>query len=144
MTAYCYCFGKRFINALFLVIYSLVLLRFVSVLLKRIDCILFSALLAHLHTNICVSNTQIKHYVLFACCFCVSFPSFFHMGYHQIRLDQSICRYLILNAFDTSTASLPRTRECSYLEEAYTIRRRGPVKGVLICHKQENKILYMP
>ena len=67
MTTYCYCFGKRFINALFLAIYSLVLLRFVSVLLKRIDCILFSALLAHLHTNFCASNTM--SYLRVACAF---------------------------------------------------------------------------
>ena len=49
----------------------------VSVLLKRIDCVLLSVLLAHLHTNFCAINTQIKHYVLLACCLCVSVPSFF-------------------------------------------------------------------
>ena len=65
VTAYCYRFGKRFINALFLAIYSLMLLRivcvlfklFVFVLLQHIDSVLFSALLAHLRTNFCAINT---------------------------------------------------------------------------------------
>ena len=34
VTAFCYCFGKHFIIALFLAIYSVVLLRIVCVLLK--------------------------------------------------------------------------------------------------------------
>ena len=59
---------------------SVLLVRFVTVLLKRIDSVLLSALLAHLHVNFRAINAQIKRCVLIACCLCVLFPSFFHMG----------------------------------------------------------------
>ena len=58
----------------------MLLVRFVTVLLKRIDSVLLSALLAHLHVNFRAINAQIKRCVLIACCLCVLFPSFFHMG----------------------------------------------------------------
>ena len=59
-------------------------MHFVTVLLmphnKRIDSVLLSALLAHLHVNFRAINAQIKRCVLIARCLCVLFPSFFHMG----------------------------------------------------------------
>ena len=39
-------------------------------------CVLFSAVLAHLHTRVCTDNTQIKHSVPLVCGFYVLFPSF--------------------------------------------------------------------
>ena len=65
---------------------------FVSVLLTRTDCVLLSALLAHLHTNFCKINTKIKYYALLECCVCVLFPSFFisdPMSIKRLRIKET-------------------------------------------------------
>ena len=65
---------------------SVLLVRFVTVLLKRIDSVLLSALLAHLDVNFRAINAQIKRCVLIACCLCVLFPSFLMKRRHSFLL----------------------------------------------------------
>ena len=58
----------------------MLLVRFVTVLLKRIDSVLLSVLLAHLHTNFRIINAEIERCVLIACGLCIV-PFFFSYGF---------------------------------------------------------------
>ena len=51
-----------------------------SVLVKCLDGVFVSALVAHLHVKLCTIHAPSSHSVFIVSCLSVSVPSFFHMG----------------------------------------------------------------